>query len=190
MIWRQEYADPPSRALVNGARILTPGRHAAPGSVLTCRRQPSPATRTSRGRAAAPSHTGTAEHQPTAPASPRRATAAATQPTTGRVCRSPRSGLELCPQLLACHRRDCRGMTTQTRPFPLPAASARPREAPSPAGTRHRRCLSPAARPAACAAGSVFRGLVAAGSGGWGPSCGCPVSVLQAAPCGEPSRRS
>src|SRR6266516_3777499 len=41
--------------------------------------------------------------------------------------------------------------------------------------------------PAACAAGSLSGGGVTAGSGVWAGSCGCPVGVLQAAPCGEPS---
>lgn len=96
------------------------------------------------GRAAAPAHTGPTGISPHRVAGPRRATAAATQRIKGRLCPSPRSGLELCPQPRACHRLDPRGVATQTRPLlhsrlPGPAAGAAAPPAPGTAGVYHRR---------------------------------------------------
>ena len=79
------------------------------------------------------------------------------QPTTGR--RAPRRAR---PGDSARSRGPAigwtRGVTTQLRPLPQSRLPGPVAEAAAPAGTRHRRCLSPAACPAACAAGSVSSG--------------------------------
>lgn len=148
MTLRQEYARPRPRAIT--------------------------ATRTSPARAAAPAHTGPAGISP--PHQPGPGAQLPQQPSQpkGRFVPIAAPGLGRCPRHLPATGWTPAAWLLESDYSPIPGVRAPPQGGAAPAGTRHRRCLSPAACPAACAAGPVSSGLFPQVAG-IGP---VPVGVL------------